>query len=123
SSGSRTMSLPVDDTIALPPPSNNWFFQGDLKRVTSSTPRADHTRVSAEVPSTAPPTPSEVATVIFSGSPVLRSAVIKTPDLSLRTDSRITTEDRTQAGSSMSVWRQEKERNSNGEAQTSFNPS
>src|SRR5262245_41273529 len=123
SSGSRTVSLPVDETMALPPPGSNWFFQGDLKRVTSSKPCGDHSRVSADVPSTAPPTPSEVATVIFPCSPVLTSAVIKTPDLSLGTDSRITTDDRTQIGSSMSVWRHEKERNSKGEAQTSFNPS
>ena len=123
SSGSRTVSLPVDGTIALPPPGSSWFFHGDLKRVTSSTPCGDHSRVSAEVPSTAPPTPSEVATVIFTVSPALTSAVTSTPDLSLGTDSRMTTEDRTQIGSSMSVWRQENERNSKGEAQTSFSPS
>src|SRR5262249_45551129 len=106
-----------------PPLGVSWFFQGDLKRFTSSTCCGDHSRVSADVPSTAPPTPSEVATVIFPISPVLTSAVTSTPDLSLGTASRITTDESTQMGSSIRVWRQENERNSNGEAQTSFSPS
>ncbi len=75
------------------------------------------------MPSTAPPTPSDVATIILPGSPWLRSAVTSTPDLSDGTDSRMTTDDSTQSGSSISVWRQENERNSNGDAQTSFRPS
>ena len=50
------------------------------------------------------------------------SAVTSTPDLSFGTDSRMTTDDSTHSGSSISVWRHEKERNSNGEAHTSFKP-
>src|SRR5262245_48685071 len=123
SSASSTVSLPLDGTMAAPPPGRSWFFHGDLNSVTSSTFSGDQSSVSAEVPSTAPPTPSEVATVILPVSPELTSAVTSTPDLSLATDSRITTEDSTQIGSSMRVWRHEKERNSNGDAHTSFTPS
>ncbi len=52
---------------ALPPPGCSWLRHGDLNSVTSSTPCGDHSSVSADVPSTAPPTPSEVATSILPG--------------------------------------------------------
>ena len=75
----------------------------DLKRLMSSVPPGDHKRVSAGVPSTAPPTPSEVAISILSGSPWKMSAVTSTPDFSERTDSMMTTEGRTHSGSSIKV--------------------
>ena len=78
--------------------------------VTSSTPEGDQTTVSAGVPSTAPPTPSDVATSIFVWSCPSRSAVTRTPDFFVGTLSRITTEGSTHSGSSISVWRHEKER-------------
>src|SRR5262249_52788668 len=95
----------------------------DLNSEISSTPCGDQSRVSAEVPSTAPPTPSDVATSMRPGSLELGSAVTSTPDLSFGTDSRMTTEESTHNGSSMSVCRQENERDSNGEAQTCLRPS
>ena len=95
------MSPPDDGTIALPPPGRSWFRQGDLNSVISSTRLGDHTSVSAEVPSTAPPMPSDVATSIRSGLPELGSAVTRTPDLSFGTDSRMTTEASTHSGSSI----------------------
>src|SRR5262249_46780903 len=103
SSGDRTVSRPLAGTIAEPPSGCSWFRHGDLNSDTNSTPWGDQMRVSAEVPSTAPPTPSEVATVMYAASPVLTSAVTKTPDLSFGTASRITTDDNTQRGSSISV--------------------
>src|SRR5262249_25713963 len=103
SSGASTVSFPLEGTVVLPPLGSNWFFQGDLNSVTSSTFCGDHSSVSADVPSTAPPTPSDVATVILPRSPELTSVVTSTPDLSLGTASRMTTEESTQRGSSMRV--------------------
>src|SRR5262245_44237356 len=122
SSGSRTYSFPLDGTMVLPPVGRSRFFQGDLNMVTSSVRSGAQSSVSADVPSTAPLGPSDVATVISFWSPELTSAVTSTPDLSFATDSRMTTDDSTQIGSSISVCRQENERNSNGDAQTSRRP-
>src|SRR5215470_2781725 len=123
SSCASTVSLPEAGTMALPPPGCSWLRHGDLNSEISSTRCGDHSTVSADVPSTAPPTPSEVATNMRPGRPELGSPVTRTPDLSDGTDSRMTTDDSTQSGSSMSVCRHEKERKVNGDAQTSLSPS
>src|SRR5262249_26523830 len=123
SAGSSTWSRPVDATIALDPPGCSMRRHGDLNDVIRSTRWGDQSNVSAGVPSTAPPTPSDVATSIFVRSPVSGSPVTSTPDFSDGTDSRITTDGSTQSGSSMSVCRHENERYPNGDAHTSFKPS
>ena len=110
SSSVSTYSLRVDATSSLPPSALSRRRHGDLNIVRSSTPSGDQRSVSAGVPSTAPPTPSEVATSMRDSSPVWTSAVTSTPDFSLGTLSRMTTDGSTQSGSSISVCRQEKER-------------
>ena len=71
---------------------------GDLNGVTSSTAVGDQSSVSVGVPSTAPPTPSDVATSIFVRSPVSVSPVTSTPDFCDDTDSRITIDGSTHSG-------------------------
>src|SRR5262249_40170054 len=103
SGGCSTRSLPVEATIELEPPGCSMRRHGDLKSVTTSTPSGDQRSVSAGVPSTAPPTPSEVATSIFFRSPVSGSPVTRPPAFSDGTDSRMTTDGSTQRGASMRV--------------------